>query len=129
MGLVDLCEKHTDALNYDLFTKTGYTIDDIGDKIGWGAFYSFVKNLNESSALSRDLNQEVYTWGTTLKTNVILADIFDMLSAIHYTLASMGGKPKKPKPYPRPGQKDKSVEHFGKDGVKDIRSWIKSKMH
>lgn len=73
----------------------------------------------------------MYTWGTTLKTNIILADIFDILSAINYNLAGFGGNkhPKKPKPYPRPGQKDKEVTHYGKNGVKDIRAWIKSKMH
>lgn len=113
-----------------MFTKTGCTVDDIGEKIGWDAFYSFVTNLDTNSALSRDLNQEVYTWGTTLKTNIILADIFDILSAINYNVANFGGgKPKKPKPYPRPGQKDKNVKHYGKDGVKDIRAWLKSKKH
>lgn len=56
--------------------------------------------------------------------------MFDILSAINYNLSSLGGsKPKKPKPYPRPGQKDKNVKHYGKDGVKDIRAWLKSKKH
>lgn len=73
----------------------------------------------------------MYTWGTTLKTNIILADIFDILSAINYNLSSLGGKkhPKKPKPYPRPGQNDKDTKRIGNNGVKDIRAWIKSKMH
>ena len=127
---MDLCEKHKEAINYDLFTRTGCTVEDIGDKIGWNAFYCFVTHLDEKSALSRDLNNEVYTWGTTLKTNVILADVFDILSAINYNLASFsGGKPKKPKPYPRPGQKDKAVKHYGKGPVKDIRAWLASKKH
>jgi len=57
--------------------------------------------------------------------------MFDILSAINYNLACLSSKkkPKKPKAYPRPGRKDEDVKHYGKDGVKDIRAWIKSKMH
>lgn len=65
-----------------------------------------------------------------MKTNFILADIFDILAAINYNLQQLGGgKSKKPKPYPRPGKnKDNNTKKFGKGAipVTSIRDWVKS---
>lgn len=67
-------------------------------------------------------------WGSTEKTNVILADIFDILQSINYNLARMGGgHPSKPKPYPRP-KKDKDRKYGDKKSslpVAKMREWVK----
>ena len=59
------------------------------------------------SALFRELRPELAQWSTAAKTNALLADIFDVLSAINANLCAKGTgkKPKRPKPYPRPGKK------------------------
>lgn len=53
----------------------------------------------------REMRPELYQWSTNAKTNAILADIYDMLSAINANLCAKGSgkRPKRPKPYPRPG--------------------------
>lgn len=63
----------------------------------------------------RDLHPDVAQWSTTLKTNVILADIFDCLAQINANLIAIGSrkKAKKVKQYPRPGKKDKNIKKIG----------------
>lgn len=53
----------------------------------------------------REMRPEIAQWSTTAKTNAILADIYDMLAAINANLCAKGSgkRPKRPKPYPRPG--------------------------
>lgn len=68
-------------------------------------------------------------WESTLKTNAILADIYDLLQVIHRDLCSLGGnKPKKIKPYPRPGR-DKDTKRIGKGAMPyyQLREWIKER--
>lgn len=90
--------------------------------------YNFVTHLDEHSALAKKVSPDAVEWGSVTKTNFILADIFDILSAINYNLRQLaGGKNmQKPKPYKRPG-KDKNNK-FGKGAipVTDIRNWVKS---
>lgn len=90
--------------------------------------YNFVTHLDERSAFAKKVGPEAAEWGSITKTNFILADIFDMLSAINYNLRQIGGGKsiQKPKPYKRPGKDDE--QHFGKGAipVSDIRDWVKS---
>lgn len=66
------------------------------------------------SAITRELEPEVYKWSSRYKTNVILADIFDMLAQINENIvASATHKAAKTPPsYPRPGKK-KDGKHIG----------------
>ena len=112
-----------------MFSSTGYTIDDLGERLGWDVFNDFLTNLGTQSALAKQVTPETSVWGSTEKTNMILADIYDVLSAIHYTLAKIGGgKPKKPTPYPRIG--DKKKQRFGNKKsslpVTQMREWVKN---
>lgn len=79
----------------------------------------------------RELNPDISAWSTTLKTNAILADIFDVLAMINANLNAIGsGKPaKKPKLYPRPNQKNEGEQHFGAGALPrdELREWIKKK--
>ena len=76
-----------------------------------------------------DLHPEHAAWATTTKTNAILADIFDMLAQLNANVVALGsGRPaKKPKPYKRPGDKDK--QHIGKGAlpISRMREWIESR--
>lgn len=68
-------------------------------------------------------------WTSRAKTNAILADIFDMLGQINSNLVAIGShKPaKKPKSYPRPG--DKKDKRFGKNALPadELDSWLARK--
>lgn len=71
-------------------------------------------------------------WGTQLKTNLILADIWDMLAQINANLVAIGsGDPaKKVKPYPRPvPQKPENEQHYGRGALPadELHKWIEGK--
>lgn len=122
-------EEHYEAIESDLVSSAGIELSDVGSTLSWGAFYSFVKNLGYDSALWRSTHPEVADWGTVLRTNIILSDIFDVLSSINSNLC--GGftqkKPKRIKPYPRPWNKDKHRK-IGKGALpkNELREWIKN---
>ena len=128
--LAQFAETHREALNYDLLTRTGYEVEDIGGALSWGAFESFIKNVGPESALGRELG--VYTgWDTQTKTNAILADIYDLLQLINRNIVAANSKKKiteKINPYPRPGQKD-DARKVGKGALpkEDLRAWIENK--
>ena len=112
----------------DLLIKTGHQIEDIGRTLSWGAFGAFLKKEEADSALFKELNPEIAAWSGTMKTNAILADIFDVLTSINANLVAIGsGKhAKKPKPYPRPWKTAPDEEkHFGKDALppEELREW------
>ena len=82
----------------------------------------------------RELNPDVAVWSSQIKTNSILADIFDMLAAINANLMAIGsGKAaKRPKPYPRPHQESPEDEmHFGKGAlpVDELHKWIEERLN
>ena len=88
-----------------------------------------MKKEEADSALFKELNPEIAAWSGTMKTNAILADIFDVLTSINANLVAIGsGKhAKKPKPYPRPAKRDKENEkRIGSGGLppKELHEWI-----
>lgn len=128
IGLARFVNEHAQALNYDLLTRTNYQIEDIGGALSWGALYAFIKHLGGDSALARDLGKAT-GWETTLKTNEILADIFDMLQVIHADIVSWASNGKKKahnKPYPRPGAGVENKRKIGKGALPllEFREWI-----
>lgn len=105
---------------------TGYTLNDVGGRLPWSALSSFIHNLQPDSALCREIGGYA-GWESTLKTNIILADVCDTLQAI---ALSLGGKKHKFKPYPRPFDKDKQRKNIGKGAmptVDSLRNWFKEK--
>lgn len=114
ISLARFVTEHYEAIDYDLLTKTGYSLDDVGGRLSWSALYSFILK-NENGALLRELRPDISIWGTTAKTNALLADIYDMLAAINANLCAKGSgkRPKRPKPYPRPGE-SKTERKIGK---------------
>lgn len=134
VGLARFVEEHSQALSYDLLTRTHYQLDDIGGSLSWASLYAFIKNLESDSALAKDLGKTT-GWETTLKTNAILADIFDMLQVIHADLvawASNGKKKANNKPYPRPGKgEDKNTRKLGSGAMPldQLREWFRGRSH
>ena len=66
-----------------MITSAGVELNDVGGSLSWGAFASFVKNLGYDSAVFRAQHPNMAEWGSTLKTNIILADLFDVLCQIN----------------------------------------------
>lgn len=132
-GLATIVSEHRKAVSYDLLTLTGYQLSDIGRGLDWASLRAFLENVPADGALMRELHPELATWTTRAKTNAILADIFDALSAIDAHIIALGtGKAvKKPKPYPRPtGKKqDDNVRHFGRGAlpVNELEAWFERK--
>ena len=114
--LVRLLKYHDRALEYDLMTRTGRTLSEYMDMGAAGkvALISFVKYLPPDSALNRDMNpkDEYGVWYETVKTNAILADIFDLL-------AKVNSKKGRAKPYPRPVKK----QTVGKGAIPISEFW------
>lgn len=80
----------------------------------------------------REMHPDESAWSTQVKTNAILADIFDILAQINANLVALGsGRPaKQPKPYPRPIKKKPEHErHFGRDALPpdELRKWFEMK--
>ena len=105
LSLVRIIEDHDRALEYDLMTRTGRTLAEYMDMGAAGivALLSFINYLPPDSALSSamDPQNEVGEWYTTMKTNAILADIFDVF------VSANTKKGRKAKEYPRPKKKRK----------------------
>lgn len=132
IGLAKQVLEHREAINYDLLTQTGYEVNDIGRYLSWDALDSFLKNIQPDSALARELDPEVSAWGTNVKTNIILADIWNMLAMMNANIIAMATrKPAKtPKPYPRPGQRTSEDEtRIGSGALPpdELRKWFKEK--
>lgn len=132
LSLARFADEHSKALEYDLITKTGYTLDDIGSALSWSALSSFISKLDIDSALGRELNPKWADWSTTLKTNLILANIYDALNQLNSNVvAAYSGKKSKPvKPYPRPFElQNENTKHFGSKPmpVNKLREWFEQK--
>ena len=132
VGLAQFVKDHRKAIEYDLLTKTGYQIRDIGRTLSWDALDSFLSNLRLDSALMREDDRKVSEWATTTKTNAILADIYDILARINANLVAIGSnKPaKEPKSYPRPNERPREDEkRIGSKGLPpaELRKWMKEK--
>lgn len=132
IGLAKYLLEHRKAIEYDLLTKTGHEFNDIGRTLTWDALDSFLSNIGPDSALARETYPEIDAWGTTLKTNIILTDIWNVLAMINANLIAIGMKKpaKAPKPYPRPGQKapeDETKIGSGALPPGELRKWFEEK--
>ena len=94
-------------------------MDDVGGRLSWSALYSFITHLDTSSALAKELGKAT-GWEERIKTNALLADIYDLLQVI-------AGRRllKKITPYPRPGKENNNVRKIGKDPLspEDLSKW------
>ena len=112
-----------------MISSAGIEIDDIGSSLSWGAFGAFIKHSPTDSALFQDLHPEIGNWGTVLKTNIILADIFDCLAQINSNLIAgfSHKKSQKVDKYPRPWTKSKSKKIGTAVRRKELHDWMEKK--
>ena len=105
LSLVQTIDEYDRPLEYDLMTRTGRTLSEYIDMgaAGMVALLSFINYLPMDSQLRQtmDPQDEVGEWSTTKKTNMILADLFDVF------VSANTKKGHKAKQYPRPKQKRK----------------------
>jgi len=105
LSLVQTINDYDRALEYDLMTRTGRILTEYMDMGAAGkvALLSFINYLPPDSQLRQamDPQDEVGEWSTVKKTNIILADIFDVF------VSANTKKGHKAKQYPRPKQKRK----------------------
>lgn len=108
---------------------TGHSLDDIGRSLSWGALGAFLRKTDIYSETAKELDPDLALWAGTVKTNAILADIFDILAMINANICAMGTgkKAKKPKGYPRPT--DANKKQIGKDALPldELRAWFDRK--
>lgn len=128
-----IIQKHESALDYDLQTRTGRTLGEYLDlgPAGRVALVHYLRHASPDTALAQEAGgMDAAEWSSVLKTNAILADLFDKLNEYehNYIAANSRHKPKRPKPYPRPWVKGEA-QKFGKDPVpiKEFWGWWKSK--
>lgn len=80
----------------------------------------------------REIDPEFALWATTLKTNFILADIYDVLQGINSNLVATASRKKAKgiKPYPRPGKDKTEKKHIGSGAlpIPELKKWIKDKL-
>ena len=105
LSLVQTIEDHDRALEYDLMTRTGRTLSEYMEMGAAGkvALLSFINYLPPDSELRKamDPQDEFGEWHTTMKKNVILADLFDVF------VKANTKKGRKAKTYPRPKKRRK----------------------
>lgn len=122
-GLARIIEQHHSALEYDLMTRTGRTLAEYVEMGAAGrvALVSFARHIPPDSALYREMHprDELGAWSSTIKTNAILADLFDAFAMAN------SKKGRKPKPYPRPNAKARGIGK-GAIRVRDFDGWWKS---
>lgn len=92
-----------------------------------------MKHLPGDSALAQEL-EKATGWENTIKTNAILADIYDLLQVLNANIVAIGshGKQRKNiKPYPRPGRDEDNTRRFGKGALplEELRAWIRERQH
>lgn len=113
----------------DLLIKTGHDLEDIGRTLSWSALGAFLRHPDLTSETARELEPELANWSGALKTNAILADIYDMLAMINANLCAMGSgkRATRPKAYTRPGDKD--TKKIGKNALPpdQLRAWFDKK--
>lgn len=102
LGLLGLLDEHWEALDYDCLTL-GLDLHDVGtDRFDWRRLLAVVTNLPRTSALARSVHGEAVEWDTT---EHLLAAAVDALNAANWQRG--GGKGRRPKPVPRPGDKSR----------------------
>ena len=129
VSLASFLDEHGRAVNYDLMTRTRFTLDDLGGALSWSALFSFISYLDGTSATARELGKAT-GWDTITQTNILLADLYDLIQVLNANFCGFasGKKPQKFKPYPRPGTEPEK-RHFGAKPLPpdELRAWFEKK--
>lgn len=83
---------------------------------GWHDVAVWARHLPTGSAVWRALNPKQAAFASDVGRAYIMADQFDATMHVIKAIASAaGGRPRDPKPYPRPGKDEGG--HFGSDPI------------
>lgn len=121
--------EHGGAIEYDLMTRTRYTLDDIGGALPYRALRHFLQHVGHDSALWRETHPETLetdAWEQGAMTAAILADVYDAIEALRQTVvAAHGGRVRRHKPYPRPWRKERNKRRIGGKPIRvgDFDAW------
>lgn len=107
---------HRQALEYDLMTRTRFTLADVGGALSNGALLAFCRHLPGESATMREIDPDA-EW--TLVPQ-LLAGISDGLQQMIWLYSCAhsrkGARPRQPEPIPRPGVKSRQ-KRIGKSAI------------
>ena len=126
---------HGGALDYDLMTKTRYTIDDVGERLSVRSLSHFLLNLPPDSATMRAIHPEDaerLAWSEGHANAQILAVLVDEVRELKWMYQSYSERRRhaRPKPFPTPwdASSDES-KRIGKGAVSvaDFETWWDSK--
>ena len=88
-----------------------------------------MNHIDLDSELANELDPDLARWSGAVKTNALLADIYDVLAMINANICALGsgGHAKKPKSYPRPN--DNKKQSIGKNALPadQLREWFAKK--
>lgn len=136
-GLLRVIDEHGGALEYDLMTRCGATLDDVPARIPWTALRSFVTHLDASSALVKEQDPDIAGWQGTDRVPMLLADAIDAINVFRWQFECANTpkkkrRPKRPEPYPRPGVgKGDDGQKVGRDPipVSEFDEWWSGETH
>ena len=109
-GLLALYDEHSEAVEYDLIALGLRWRDLPSDRLTWVDLRAIVHASPRTSAVRRAKDPERAEWDAT---TYVLANVADTLAAIKFVITkALGGKPKRPKPHPRPGVLPEGVQRI-----------------
>lgn len=119
-------DEHSDAVEYDLMTRVGATLDDVPARIPWRALSAFVRKLDPQSATFAELNPELAAWVMPTQVQKMIADVYDRLGDL-WNVCALGATRRRQRPatpYPRPGKgKGKKVFGSGAIPIGEFDAW------
>lgn len=103
-------------------TRLHIRLRDFGRTYGWDGLATFVSHLGPDSATYRSQYPEQSGW---TRADMMLADVFDELERLRYSIDAKLAKSRPPKPvrYPRPWEKAKYHYGAGAIPVSDFWDW------
>ena len=130
--------EHGAELDYDLMTRTRFTLDDLGGALSWRALLHFAANLEPTSRLVRAMHPEIEDMAPWLDGTMVAPLVADLIDCTNYgrweyavSLTKKGkSKPREPKAWPRPWRKaGKGEKKIGRDPIpiSEFEDWWESK--
>lgn len=109
-----------------MMERLGITLEG-APSFGWHAVFTWARHLPEGSAVWRALHPRHAAFSSDMGRAAIMADTFDaVMHAIQAIAAAHGGRPRQPKPYPRPNAEDRDSYGKGAIAVADFDEWFYS---
>lgn len=126
-------QDHGGALDYDLMTRTAYTLEDVGGRLRMRSLSHFLQYLPPDSATMRELNPEdaeKVAWSMGRVDSQILAAIVDEVRGLQWMYAKTHskGSVQRPKAFQTPWTEgeETGVTRYGSDPIRvgDFDAWF-----